>query len=274
MRTLQPKRFDYNGELGAWWRKRAGDHSHIAAYRNVARYIHDSIARPPRLIVDYACGMGDMLIRLAWRFPNSRCIGLDGSRLLLDLAQRRIAHKGQGYLQRNQLIETLLPNFDLPKSSADLVVFAFPNMQWPNSRKSLKQLEGLLSPADLAAACVLVEISDRKTKYESAATIRRNLVLGRLVSLNLRRMLRTGGLCVRIEYSRIRRDELDMIDLMRVAYEEGSLETMPQGRKPCQWFRVLASSFFRSGVTEDVYQQSHDPEDRRGGYWITVLRAV
>jgi hypothetical protein len=64
---------------------------------------------------------------------------------------------------------------------------------------------------------------------------------------------------------------------MRVAYEEGSLENMPGGRKPRQWFhgfRVLASSYFRSGVTEDVYQQSHDPEDRSGGYWITVLRAI
>lgn len=268
--------FDYDGHLGEWWRRRAANPAHIAAYRNVARYIHVSVCQPPRLIVDYACGMGDLLVRLAGRFPASQLVGLDGSRPLLALARHRIAHKGEAYHDRIRLVETQLPNFSLLKSAADLVVFAFPNMQYPESPKSLKQLEDILSPTDISAAGILAEISDPRhtTRGKSVAEARRLLALGRLVSLNLRRMLRTGGLCVRVEYSRVRRDELDATDLMRVAYEEGSLENMVRGRKPRQWFRVLASSYFRSGVTEDVYQQSHDPEDRSGGYWITILRAM
>jgi SAM-dependent methyltransferase len=273
---MSPKRFDYNGHLGAWWRKRAADPAHIAAYRNIARYLHDSVSRPPRLIIDYACGMGDILIRLAWRFPTSNLLGLDGSRPLLDLAQRRLARKGEGDQRRIRLIETVLPNFSLLKSAADLVVYAFPNMQWPHPAKSLKQLEAFLSLTDLAAAGILAEMSDQGSEMEdeSAAAIRHRLVLGRLISLNMRSMLRAGGLCVRIEYGRARRKELDPVDLMQVAYEEGSLENMPRGRKPHQWFRVLASSHFRSGVMEDVYQQSRDPGDHGGGYLITVLRAI
>jgi SAM-dependent methyltransferase len=268
--------FDYDRQLGRWWRARAADPAHVAAYRNVARYIHDSVSRPPRLIIDYACGMGDLLVRLAYRLPSSKLAGLDGSRPLLDLTRRRIAHKGQEYQRRIQLIETMLPNFGLLKSTADLVVYAFPNMQWPYSAKSLKELEALFSPTDLAAAGILAEMSVQKPEIgdESAAAIRHRLVLGRLVSLNMRTMLRAGGLCVRIEYGRTRRSELEHVDLMQVAYEEGSLENMPRGRKPHQWFRVLASSHFRSGVMEDVYQQSRDPGDRGGGYLITVLRAI
>jgi hypothetical protein len=268
--------FDYDRQLGTWWRTRTSDPAHINAYRNISRYLHDSVSRPPRLIIDYACGMGDILIRLAWRFPTSNLVGLDGSGPLLDLAQRRLTSKGKGYQQRIRLIETMLPNFGLLKSAADLVVYAFPNMQWPYSPKSLKQLEAFLSSTDLAAAGILAEMSDHdhRMEDESTAAIQRRLVLGRLVSLNMRTMLHAGGLCVRIEYGRLRRSELGAIDLMQVAYEEGSLENMPRGRKPHQWFRVLASSHFRSGVMEDVYQQSRDPGDRRGGYLITVLRAI
>ena len=43
---------------------------------------------------------------------------------------------------------------------------------------------------------------------------------------------------------------------------------------PRQWFRVLASSYFRSQVLDDVYEQTEDARDRNGGYLITVLRSA
>jgi hypothetical protein len=62
--------------------------------------------------------------------------------------------------------------------------------------------------------------------------------------------------------------------LVEISYEEGSLDMELEGEKPRQWFRVSASSYFRSRVLEDVYQQTGDERDRRGGYLITVLRAI
>jgi hypothetical protein len=94
------------------------------------------------------------------------------------------------------------------------------------------------------------------------------------VALNLRGLLKKGGLCVRVEYGFARRDELAPLDLRRVSFEEGSLAHEACGWRPGDWFRVAASAYFRSRVMEDVYQQTHDRRDRRGGYLITVLRAL
>lgn len=67
---------------------------------------------------------------------------------------------------------------------------------------------------------------------------------------------------------------LSHLDLMRVSFEEGSLDERVNGRFSRQWFRVAASSYFRSRVLEDVFQQTGNREDLEGGYLITVLRAL
>jgi hypothetical protein len=61
-------------------------------------------------------------------------------------------------------------------------------------------------------------------------------------------------------------------DLLRAGFVEGSLAGADGRSKP--WFQVLASAAFRSSVIEDVYHQTGDPEDRKGGYTITILRAL
>ena len=96
----------------------------------------------------------------------------------------------------------------------------------------------------------------------------------RSISFNLRQLLIRDGICVRIEYATMQRHELSRDELMRVAFEEGSLDIDVEGRKPRQWFRLLASTYFRSRVLEDVYQQTADERDKNGGYLITVLRAI
>ncbi len=95
-----------------------------------------------------------------------------------------------------------------------------------------------------------------------------------MVSLNLRELLKRGGLCFRVEYAKAARHELSRTSLACVAFAEGALDTVIGGKLPAQWFRVAASSLFRSHVMEDVYHQTGDKEDRRGGYVITVLRAI
>jgi len=66
--------FDYNRDLGRWWYARAVDRAHSNAYLAVADYVRASFHKSPALIVDYACGAGNLLSRLSMRFPNSRLV--------------------------------------------------------------------------------------------------------------------------------------------------------------------------------------------------------
>jgi SAM-dependent methyltransferase len=258
----------YNQDLGRWWNWRSSDSAHNYAYRNIARYLRASLSRSPRLIVDYACGAGNLLARLRAQFPNSHLIGLDGSPLLLELARRRLRQRN-----RVNLIETALPNFNLPGIRADLVIYSFPNMVPSPGSYSLRQARRFLEKPAWAVARRLAYARD-EDRDEAPISRLSALLLGRMVSLNLRRLLKSGGICVRIEYGKVRRNELPEIELMRISFEEGSLDLPVCGKLPEQWFRVLASSRFRSRTIEDVSQQSGSRKDTRGGYLITVLRAL
>ena len=266
--------FEYNRNLGRWWYTRAIDRSHSRAYRTVADYIRDSFRKSPALIVDYACGAGNLLSRLSTRFPHSRLVGLDGSAFLLHQARRRLTRLSRERRDRITLIESALPDYDLCVGAADLLVFSFPNMVPFSGAGDPQVCKSVLGADDLAAAERLAEAGDPGRDPEDPDAVQCSLLQGRLISLDLRRLLRRGGFCVRVEYGKARRHELSHVDLMRVSFEEGSLEEVAGGG-PCNaWFRVVASSYFRSRVVEDVYQQTGDERDRAGGYLITVLRAL
>lgn len=266
----------YNEEVGHWWSNQAADSIHGYAYRNIADFICSSLADPPGLIVDYACGPGNLLSRFHRRFPFSRLMGLDGSSFLLGLARRRMAQLGQCALRQVRLVETLLPNFELPSAVADLVVFVFPNMVPCSAQDDGLRCAHRLRAVDTAVARELAccPDPDNPAVGDDPQTVYSTLLRGRLVSLNIRRLLKRGGLCMRVEYGHVRREELSQMELLRTAFEEGSLDQETNGKVPEQWFRVLASRFFRSGVMQDVYHQSQDESDRTGGYFITVLRAL
>ncbi len=260
------KEFPYNGEVARWWGARAFDGAHARAYGKIAKFIRGSFTREPGLIVDYACGAGNLLSLLGRRFPRSELAGLDGSRFLLDLARRRMRRLPHACSRRIRLIETSLPDMNLLRGRADLAVFCFPNMALASG------VDLFLSEGDrkIARRLSLEDGTDPK----DARAVQDGLQQGRVVSLNLRRILKPGGICFRIEYATIRRHELSERELALVSFEEGSLDARVDGAAPRLWFRVLASSYFRSRVLEDVYEQTADERDRNGGYLITVLRAV
>ncbi len=257
----------YEDTLGAWWHLKASDRSHTRAYRNIAGFVSASLARPPRTIVDYACGAGHLLARFGALFPDARLIGLDGSACLLNFARRRLGSAGHGILSRARLIEMPLPAARLPRVKADLSLFVFPNMIWPSLRPNPRHL----GRTEMLIARRLAREHSREEDPEEVFSF---LVLGRLISMDLRRLLRRGGLCVRAEYAAARRDELSRADLARIAFEEGSLDIPVGGERPRELFRVLASAFFRSKVIGDVYEQAGRRRRRGGGYLLTVLRAL
>lgn len=275
MKSIRDRGFAYNGALGRWWRKRAADRAHARAYSNIADFIRDSIPSDPRLILDYACGAGNLLSLLSRRFPHSRLAGLDGSALLLDLARKRQSHLPRSCARRISLIEATLPGPVSLSRRADLAVFCFPNMM-PYPPDENERNPGIrLSEADRETARRLSRASEPMSAgFPKPQTMRNSLEYGRIISKNLRGLLVRGGLCVRAEYATTRRHEWSPLELLRVSFEEGTLDSEVDGTRLQPWFRVLASAYFRSRVMEDVFQQTGDERDTSGGFLITVLRAI
>jgi SAM-dependent methyltransferase len=255
-------RFPYNGEMAQWWLERSSDYSHGRAYRKIADFIRDSYRRAPKMIVDYACGAGNLLSLLSYRFPGSRLVGLDGSSYLLGLALRRLSRLPRSCSGRISLIETALPKYNLLHGQADLVIFCFPNMTPSSEIENEREGKFRLKRNDGAIAKYLAP--------KAPCALERS----RSIAYNLRRLLIPGGICVRVEYATINRHEFSPAELLQVSFEEGSLDTKVEGWRPRPWFRVQASAYFRSRVLEDVFQHTGDERDRGGGYLITVLRAV
>jgi SAM-dependent methyltransferase len=256
------KRFLYNGKMARWWLQRSTDNSHVRAYRKIADFIRDSYRRAPKTIVDYACGAGNLLSLLSYRFPNSRLVGLDGSSYLLGLALRRVSRLPHRCSRRISLIETALPRHNFLHGQADLVIFCFPNMT-PSSDEENEREKGVRLKRNGGAVAKYLAPKDPCALEQS-----------RDIAYNLRRLLIPSGICVRVEYATINRHEFSPAELLKVSFEEGSLDTKVEGWKPRPWFRVQASAYFRSRVLEDVYQHTGDERDRDGGYLVTVLRAV
>jgi SAM-dependent methyltransferase len=269
-KSIANEGFPYNGRLARWWHKRASDSAHARAYIKIADFIRNSYVQEPKLIVDYACGAGNLLFLLSRRFPGSKLVGLDGSSFLLGLALHQLKKLPTDCVQRISLIETPLPNMSLLRGKADLAIFCFPNMVSSSGQ------ELLLSENDrkIARRLSLDEVDEIDSDRADAPAIQSGLEQSRVISLNLRRLMAPGGICIRVEYATIQRHELSDRALMLVSFEEGSLDSSVEGMTPKLWFRVLASSYCRSRVLEDVYEQTADERDRNGGYLITVLRAI
>lgn len=51
-------------------------------------------ARPPARFVDLGCGIGTVLMLLAWRFPAARGVGIEAQPASVDLARRSLAWNG------------------------------------------------------------------------------------------------------------------------------------------------------------------------------------
>jgi len=263
--------FSYEEEAGRWWIERSDNAVHRRAYANVADFIKASFTRHPGLIVDYACGQGNLLALLCDRFSKSKLVGLDGSSLLLDLAAQRIARLSPAEAKRISLIKTRLPNMSILKGKAELAIFCFPNMM-PYSSEDVLEYAELLSEKDHQIANKLAATEDMNLREADAAT--KVLMQARAISLNLRRILKQGGMCARIEYASMKRHELSPDELSMVCFEEGSLDQKIDGKLSKQLFRLRASAYFRSRVLEDVYEQTGDERDRNGGYIITILEAI
>lgn len=264
--------------VGRWWRQRSEDRSHARAYRTIARFIQ-RLRLPGRpTVVDYACGHGSMLVRLFRVLPGARLVGVDGSKLQLEMARRRLIRLDRRAMDRVELIETKLPDFTLPRGMADLAVFVFPNLVANETDQPYFDKHGYKHPRDSVVGRQLAKLREENPDDETCHTdpdlVYDELMTNRVVARNIRGLVKTGGLCVRVEYSNSIREGLTQLVQDRTAFEEGSLTRRYGGKRPDRFFEYLFNDYHRSKVIEDVYHQTGEEDDKEGGYLIGVLRAV
>jgi tRNA1(Val) A37 N6-methylase TrmN6 len=83
-------------------------------------------ARPPARLLDLGCGIGTVLLYLAWRFPEARCHGIEAQALSAALARRSIAWNGVGERCEVRLADFREPGAIPEPSTFDLVTGTLP----------------------------------------------------------------------------------------------------------------------------------------------------
>jgi tRNA1Val (adenine37-N6)-methyltransferase len=53
-----------------------------------------AVDAPPARALDMGCGIGSVLMMIAWRFPHARCIGVEAQALSIEMARRSLAFNG------------------------------------------------------------------------------------------------------------------------------------------------------------------------------------
>lgn len=82
--------------------------------------VFDEIGEP-REILDLGCGAGDVVFRIARRFPKAKITAIDGSMVMLDIANKRKKEEVHNGTQVD-FVKALIPSTDIPKKSYDLIL--------------------------------------------------------------------------------------------------------------------------------------------------------
>jgi SAM-dependent methyltransferase len=261
----------YNRTLTRWYDTRASNRSHCNAYREITKYIAAHICPHPFLTVDYGCGTGRLLVELALRFQKAKFIGVDGSSAMLDTLKAYLRKELPTLQDRIKLLHNALPSNLALGKKADLVTFTFPHILTSLYRLDLNSFLEFLTYSEIENAVNLAESIDDDTDKDELVN---SLLVNRVISRNLRFLLRSGGHCIRVECANTRREEFPKTLQKRYLFEEGCLEKSLSDRKLNQYFQLVHSEYHRSKVMEDVYEQTKDETDRKGGYWISLLKAL
>jgi tRNA1(Val) A37 N6-methylase TrmN6 len=196
-------------------------------------------AAAPSTVADLGCGIGAVLLMLAWRFPAARCIGIEAQAESAALARRSIAWNGAA-ARCTVLDGDLREPSDLPAEMFDLISGTPPYLPRGTGREPTRALQ---------AACHL----ELRGGIEAYCTAAASLLApgGRFIvcHADVRRTAaaaRTAGLCI-----------------------AARLDVIPRAGK-----RVLFSVFaMADGATPDTASNELIVRDRHG-QWTDSFRAV
>ena len=268
----------YNTTLTRWWNIRACNKSHCNAYRNIANYVTTHVDLIPSLVIDYGCGTGRLLGEIAVRFVETKFIGIDGSAGMLKTAKTYLKNKAPDLLNRIKLLKAPLPIRLLLGKRADLVTFTFPHILSNLYDLDLNSFLEFLTYSEIENAMILAEdkgMEEVSNEYnDEDPDLLHSLLVNRVIAKNLRSLVKRGGYCLRVELANARREEFPEIFQKRFSFQEGSLDQSLSDQSVQQPFELVRSEYHRSKVMEDAYEQTGDESDRKGGYWISLLRAL
>lgn len=265
----------FEGFLADWWLEKSNDPAHRRAYRNISSKMHQILSEAgvisPKVIVDYACGNGAILKSLATRFPETNIIAIDGSKKMLALAKAALQQTG---LESSiQFLRSPLPNFKLPEKIADVVLFLFPNITINSKERRLVRKQVNAGQLTLKAAKFLAKWNEVDSDFPSGECLE-DILDSRAITSNIHRILKKGGFWFHVEYANASRNQWDEVDQITTLFEESAWPVSIGTDEIKREFHLIKSLYFRSSVMLDVYEQSGDPDDRNGGYIISVLQAL
>lgn len=259
----------YNANVGQWWVQKTRNAAHAAAYTNIASHIVQCAQRESGLIVDYGCGTGLLMKRLVDVLPAWKFLGIDGSKEMLRGAETWARTTRNSRPASIEFRLAKLPDFSVSTPKANIIVFTFPNIVSVASER--RQFEEIFPKDRDVARCLAMEQEGAGEGFEALYD---SLFMSRVVARNLRRLLRKGGLCVRVDYSQGARHELGRFDKLSTLFEEGSLNTRQSRLKPQRFFELIYSLYYPSAVIRDVYDQTKDKDFLEGGYLVSLLQAI
>ena len=240
--------------------------------------------------MDYGCGNGKLLERLAKLLPEARIVGLDGAAKLLartalrmrslgadaDVVEPRRAFDRKG--PRIRLVRSFLPAFSMAMQQADVAVFCFPNITASNRDQPHYDRHGYKNPRDAAVAAMLARFREMDPEDDTSSMSYDeqydDLMTNKVISRDLRGLLKPGGRLVRIEYANGAREELSELTNWRTLFAESALDGVIKDRRPTRHFKYLGNRYYRSKVILDVYHQTRQEDDKEGGYFIADFAAV
>ncbi len=290
-KELAKGRVSYEKKVGDWWQGRAADKAHAKAYSHILDVTEKQFKNfQGKVIVDYACGDGKMLLGMAKRLKGSRIIGLDGSKKMLEASAKRLTEagvewemvspwqlKGQS-LPLVSLVHSNLPNFSLPSGIANLLHFTFPNIAPSDDEQDYYDKHGYLNRRDTAIGKMLARFREMdpedEVSFDDVDVRYEGLMTDRVISRHLRHLLKKSGLLIKSDYANTHREELSQLTQWRTLFGEGALEEGIKGKNCEAFFRYSESDYQRSSVILDVFEQTDDPTDKTGGYFVSCFKAI
>lgn len=298
----------YDGIVGEWWWKRTHDKAHSKAYHNIYTYIAKNVLTKvdgPAALLDFACGSGTLLTKLAKQNHTLAFAGLDGSHQLLERASeelKKVTHAGHHNSRQAinatasvsihtsnapwpklkegtcTLVQTPLPVFGPWKGKFDIVNFDFPNITCSKSLLKVYDKHGYTHAKDSSVGELLARMREmdpeEEVDFNSPEDRYDDYMTARVISRNLRYFLKQGGLLVRVEYSNAPREELSPLNQWRSLFAEGALDRPINGRSSKPFFKLLNSKYYKSKVILDVHEQTGEKMDKNGGYFISLFEAI
>jgi SAM-dependent methyltransferase len=265
----------FEGFLADWWLEKSNDPAHRRAYKNISSKMHQILAEAgvvsPKTIVDYACGNGAILKSLATRFPKTNIVAIDGSKKMLSLARSSL--QNAGHESAIEFLHSPLPNFALAEKMADVVLFLFPNITINNKERRLVRKHLNVDELTLKTAKFLAKWNEVDSGFSVDESIN-DILDSRAITSNIHRILRKGGFWFHVEYANAPRHQWDEVDQITTLFEESAWPVSIGTDEIRREFQLIKNLYFRSSVMLDVYEQSGDPEDRDGGYVISVLQSL